>query len=104
MSNYVECPFCGIYFPPYPHEALTAHPPNASDEVQCPLVTFVFTKKQWDMRPAKKPWDMRPPKKEIGHIPKSTQDEVEWLRAMVERVMLQKSVAFKPSEIMDRGE
>jgi len=76
MSDNIECPFCGIVFQIHPHEVSVIHPPNASDGVQCPLSVFICTKEQWNMRP---------PKKEIGHLPKSTQDEVEWLRSMVEK-------------------
>ena len=72
MSDIIECPFCGSHFQPYPHKAEALHPLSA----HCPLSTFIFTNEQWNMRP---------PKKEVGHITKVTQDEVEWLRSLVEK-------------------
>ena len=92
MSDNIECPFCGIHFPPYPYKAQAVHPPNARDGVNCPLSKFIFNNEQWNMRP---------PKKEVGHIPKSTQDEVEWLRAMVEKLTVAPAplhIEYKPNE------
>lgn len=74
MNNPVECPFCGKVPFTIQGSEIYHHPANPF----CPIESAAMTAAQWNMRS---------PKKEVGRIPKVTQDEVEWLRALVERLM-----------------
>lgn len=89
MIEKVECPFCGVIIHFAMHPTLTDAP-----EEQCPLVGYSFSWAQWAMRP---------PKKECSDLPK-IQSEVEWLRAMVERLTIEPEpvqplhIEYKPNE------
>lgn len=95
MKYHVECPFCGEEFYQDTYGRYI-HPANTVEDEYCPLAGWGFSEQQWNMRP---------PKKEVGSTPApAITSEVEWLRKMVERLSLEKTVSLKPNEIMERGE